>query len=108
VSDFEQPVFGDYDQFVTFADDRVIATYQLPVEPDPELPVAKPKSPYQQALSLANSVLPHPLDDDQATALAAVYAQLAIADRLERVETGILKSLASPLPGDTGDVEGGP
>ena len=77
-------------------------------ETDPEPPQEPEKTPYERALSLASSVLLHPLDDAQATALAAVYAQLAVADSLERVETGILRSLTSPLPGDGGDVEGGP
>jgi len=90
VSDFEQPDFDTLNEII------------------PEPTQEPEKTPYERALSLANSVLARPLDDDQATRLAGVFAQLAIANTLERVETGILRSLTSPLPGDGGDVEGGP
>lgn len=68
--------------------DELQASLALTEEDSERAPEPVEKTPYERAISLANSVLKHPLDDNQATALAAVYAQLAIADALNRVETG--------------------
>lgn len=48
-----------------------------------------PRTPMQQAEHLANSVIGHPLDDDQAIELSKAYAAVALAQVVERVHAAM-------------------
>ena len=55
----------------------------------------------QRAHRLAESVLANPLNDDQATALAAVYAQLATADAITEAFRGLREPQKPTAPKST-------
>lgn len=70
-------------------------TGQVPSEDSGNEPVAY-KPPKQRALEWAEDIRSRPLTDEQAIALAQVYASLAAVEAQERTTTA-LEALSAPL-----------